>query len=302
MPLIIDGPQDTDLGTWDQLIDEVLLHLAGYTEDQESYGRLAVACGATDQSLTLDDVSQFSRGLVEIDEELLFVQRKDEANGRLAAVIRGFRGSTAVAHPEGALLRDNPRFPRVAVRRALEATLRAMWPRLFAVDAVEIETTEGQDYELPAACSQVLTVEVAPYVGSADWNTLSHWSYNGSAPSNVSATGKSIRVRCGGGRVVRVKYARRPVVPEVGDDWDTTGLPDSCRDVVVLGACHRLMSMAEIGRGSQLSAEAQALNQTRPAGSGITIAKYFLALYEQRLTEEQLALHQQVQVRSHKRA
>jgi hypothetical protein len=302
MPLIIDGPADPDLGTWDQLIDEVILHLSGYTEDQESIGSVAAPVSAVDQSITVDDVSVFSRGIVEIGDELVYVQRIDTATSRLAAVVRGYRSSTATSHAVGKLVRDNPRFPRIAVRRALEQSLRATWPRLFAVDALELTTTQETLYALPEQCSGVLTVDVAASNDTDAWGPLSHWSYVGSAPSTVSATGKALKVLCGSGRQLRVVFSQRPVVPEVGEDWDTTGLPDSCRDVIVLGACYRLMTMAEVGRGSAVSAEAQALQQTRPAGSGVSLAKFFLGLYEQRVTEEQLSLQQQVRIRTHKGA
>lgn len=293
MPLVIPSPtpEPTGLLAWDELIDEVLLMLSGYTEDQETVGRLSADCSQLDQSLSVDDASIFSKGLAEVGEEIIYVQRTDTGASKLAAVVRGFRGSVAQAHEAGELVRDNPRFPRFSVRRALEQTVQSLWPRLFAVTTVELTTdTTGELEVVTDPRAQVLTVEYRDTTADR-WVPLRSWGFEAG----------QLRTDCGSGRLLRVRYATPPAVPAPGELFEVTGLRESARELVVLGACQRLTVGSEVGRGSAVAAEAQALQQTRPAGSGLTVAKYFLALFEEAVQREQMALQQQVRIRSHKR-
>ncbi len=63
------------------------------------------------------------------------------------------------------------------------------------------------------------------------------------------------------------------------DDFvDVTGLPDSCQDVIVYGACYRLLSFLDAGRINLSSAEAD-LNDTKiPSSAGSSVSKYVFAL------------------------
>jgi hypothetical protein len=94
------------------------------------------------------------------------------------------------------------------------------------------------------------------------------------------------------------------VVPDVlAYDYDdfvqTTGLPESCEDVIILGACHRLLSFTDTGRLQHETPEGDMQSAKIQMGSGTNVAKYIYALYSQRMTEEAGKLLRKYPVRVH---
>lgn len=82
-------------------------------------------------------------------------------------------------------------------------------------------------------------------------------------------------------------YAKAPQALSNGaDDFSTTGLPDSCEDLIGFGACYRLLPAYESARLQQDAIEASERSQNVPPGSAIGLSRYFYTLYQQRLTEE----------------
>jgi hypothetical protein len=84
------------------------------------------------------------------------------------------------------------------------------------------------------------------------------------------------------------------------DDFvDVTGLPDSCQDVIVYGACYRLLSFLDAGRINLSSAEADLNDTKNPYNAGSNASRYVFALFQQRLQEESLKLSDQFPIRIH---
>jgi hypothetical protein len=84
------------------------------------------------------------------------------------------------------------------------------------------------------------------------------------------------------------------------DDYaDVTGLPASSVEVVILGACYKLLSYVDAGRINLSSAEAD-LNDTKiPSTAGVASSRYIYALYQQRLSDEALKLQDKYPIRIH---
>ena len=103
------------------------------------------------------------------------------------------------------------------------------------------------------------------------------------------------------GRKVQVWYSALPVtMSNATDDFvDVTGLPESCRDVVVLGAAYRLLSYLDTGRINLTSAEADLADAKLPSTAGASSSKYVFALYQQRLMEEAVKLQDRYPIRVH---
>jgi hypothetical protein len=77
------------------------------------------------------------------------------------------------------------------------------------------------------------------------------------------------------------------------DDYSTvTTLPASTADVMVLGALARLVLSAESARTQVATVEANARDDKIQPGSATSLAKTWLALYQQRLQSEVKALQQ----------
>jgi hypothetical protein len=103
------------------------------------------------------------------------------------------------------------------------------------------------------------------------------------------------------GRTVQVYYSTIPTnLTNDSDDFATvTGLPESSRDVVTLGAAYRLLSYIDTGRINLSSAEADLADTKLPSTAGASASKYVFALYQQRLNEESVKLQDRFPVRLH---
>ena len=103
------------------------------------------------------------------------------------------------------------------------------------------------------------------------------------------------------GRTVRVVYATDPVAFSANTDvyTTTTGLPESTRDVVVLGAAYRLLAFLDPARASQVSPQADETDSKRPYVASQSATKQLYALYTQRLNEETKAQQQNYPPRVH---
>ena len=85
-----------------------------------------------------------------------------------------------------------------------------------------------------------------------------------------------------------------------GDDFNfTTGLPESCKDVVVIGTTHRMLSMIEPGRLTFTNPEGETQSERIQYGAGTNVVKYLFALYQQRLNEESKKLSRKHPIRVH---
>ncbi len=103
------------------------------------------------------------------------------------------------------------------------------------------------------------------------------------------------------GRTVQVYYTTTPnTLDNPTDDFaDVTGLPASSVEVVILGACYKLLSYVDAGRINLSSAEAD-LNDTKiPSTAGVASSRYIYALYQQRLNDEALKLQDKYPIRIH---
>ncbi len=119
--------------TLSNLVDEVLINLAGYTYQQErtTYLRTAVT-GTTSSSasptvLALGSTESVGKGIVEIDEELMWIDTFDRVanTATVSPYGRGYLGSTASTHAADSKVTISPVFPRNSVKKAINDTVRS---------------------------------------------------------------------------------------------------------------------------------------------------------------------------------
>jgi hypothetical protein len=290
----------------EDMIEEVLLNLEGFVGDQDVYGTLSDDLTTSTMEFvvngaTYPDGSGFSTGMVEIGTELVYVQEIDRTTGEFSGVLRGFRGTTPVAWPAGTLMRNNPRFPRHAVIRAINDTIKSLYPKLFAVKKREI-TIQGSvtQYDMPADTLGILSVQILMPGASKLWVRSSRWSFDTTGGSNT-ATGKAINIfDAASGRPVQIVYTAEPSALEIGDDFTAiTGLPDWIRETVIFGACWRLSSFVDSARVAATSAEQTLLQGQSQVGSGTNLAKYFLGMFQQRLLESEARIKREYPAQRH---
>ena len=295
--------------TFDQLVDEVKSNLQGYTlrQDRITYVSNANGLTTTSSAITVGSASNLAKGIIEIDDELIWIDNFDKQNNVLNVAPgfgRGYMGTTASPHTQYAQVTLAPTFPRVTIKKALNDTIRSLYPKLFAVGSTTFTFNAAQvTYPLPDDCREVLYMSWQTTGSSKEWLPIRKWRFDPLANTPTFNTQKTINLyeNIQPGRTVKVWYTMVPDTMDANtDDFvDVTGLPDSCQDVIVYGACYRLLSFLDAGRINLSSAEAD-LNDTKiPSSAGSSVSKYVFALFQQRLQEEALKLSDQFPIRIH---
>lgn len=285
------------MAQFEDLIQEVLLNLEGYAGDTDIYGTLHAAVGASDSTFRVDgavyaDGSGFSTGLLEVGDELIYTQQLDRTTGTFTGALRGWRGTTAAAHAANTLVRNNPRFPRAAVKRAINDTITSLHPNVPAIRTYEFTYKGAQvRYDLPEDVRNVIQVSYFPPGASKSWETCKRWNFDLTGGS-TSVTGRALDVWDAlPGRKVQVVYQAEPVaLTNASDDFTTSGLFDWARDLVIYGACYRLAAFIDSARTINNTAEQGMINAKGLYGSGAlssgqNLSKYFFNLYQQRLQD-----------------
>jgi hypothetical protein len=70
------------MATFGQMTDEVSRKLAGYTLRQDRQTHLTVAVNTTAVSITVSSATNISTGVIQIDDELIYVDSYDRNKGR----------------------------------------------------------------------------------------------------------------------------------------------------------------------------------------------------------------------------
>lgn len=282
--------------TLDQLVVKVQQNLMGFTLNQLSVSELAAPMTSSATTFTCDtgSVTNLSRGLVEIDDELILVKAYDDTSG-VASVMgltngRGAQGTTAASHSVNALVTSNPPFPRARIKEAINRAIEALYPDLvvfattdFSYNAVQVE------YELPAATDQVWYV-VGRWVGPEKVSgPMPNWRYNPKAYTTDFASGKSIQLfdAIVPGQNVRVVYSKPPAMLSAGsDDFTLTGYDDRIHDLVVWDACKRLLPAVLAARLQQQAVEATERAELVSARDITAAVQMYASYYAERLERE----------------
>ena len=296
------------MATFGSITDEVVRKLAGFTLRQDRQTHLTAAITATATSITVASANNISTGIIQIDDELIYVDSYDRNSGVLSIPPygRGYNGTSAATHQNGARVTVSPTFPSVDVKDAINETLLATFPDLYTTGTHTFSFSPAKStYALPNEVETVLGVAYETTGPSKEWLPVRGYRVDPMANTTAFGSRNSITLLSGveSGRTVQVFYSSAPAVMDTAnDDFEiTTGLPESCKDVIILGASARLASFIDPGRLTYSSAEADAMSNVvnRSYGSGTNTSKYLLALYQQRLQEESRKLQDRTPIRIH---
>ncbi|WP_413114801.1 hypothetical protein ACK1X7_07285 [Streptomyces sp. CY1] len=292
------------MATFDQIIIRVRQQLQGYTLSQASVSELAAPMSAADTSFQCDasTVTNLSRGLVEIDDELVLVKTFDATSGVVSVMGlangRGVEGTTAASHAAHALVTSDPAFPRQRIKEAINDTVTGLYPHLVVFSTTEITYNAAQvEYELPADVDDVWYV-VARTVGPSKVSQpMPDWRYNPKARTADFISGKSIQLfdAITPGQPVRIVYAKPPAPLVAGsDDFAVTGYPSRMTDLVVYGALKRLLPALESARLQQQAVEATERAPLVPPSSAAKAVNLYASLYAERLEEERALMFAEI--------
>ncbi len=106
------------------------------------------------------DAQCIGKGVIEIDDELIWIDTFDKANNNLTVAPgfgRGFQGTTAAPHAQYAQVTLAPTFPRVSIKKAINDTINSYYPKLWAVSYTTFTFNASQTtYALPDDAEQIL--------------------------------------------------------------------------------------------------------------------------------------------------
>lgn len=295
--------------TFSQMTSEVQSNLQGYSLRQDRITWLATAGGisATDLTIKIGSADNLAKGIVQIDNELIWVNSFDRQNLTLNVAPgfgRGYQGTTPSPHAENAQVILTPTFPVTMIQQAINDAINSLYPKLFQVASTTFTFNAAQiAYPLPDDARDVLYISWQTPGPSKEWLPVSHWRIDRMANVPAFDTTKTVNIyeKIVPGRTVQVYYSTIPSnLTNSSDDFAAvTGLPESSRDVVTLGAAYRLLSYIDTGRINLSSAEADLADTKLPSTAGASASKYIFALYQQRLQEESNKLQDRFPIRLH---
>lgn len=283
--------------TFADLVTRVRQQIMGYAKDQAALSELAQPMTAADTSFTVatSTIGNVSQGLVEIGDELILVKSYDPTSGTVqvmgGANGRGAEGTVAADHAELSLVTSDPRFPRARIKEEVNNAILGTYPSLVGFGYTTISNVSVVfEYPMPAEATDVWAVADQTVGPSQVWMQGLNARFNPTADPTAFPTGKSIQLwdPVTPGRSMRVKYTKAPgALSADGDDFEAvSGLPDRCADLIVWGACSRLLPAYEGARLQQQAIEATERAPLVPPKSAVQVAAYYYQMYQQRLEEE----------------
>ena len=293
--------------TLNEMVDEVRSSLAGYTLRQDRISYLTSAINTTDLALSIGSSANLAKGVIEVDDELIWIDNFSQTNSVLNAAPgfgRGYQGTTASPHAQYAQITLSPTFPRLMIKKAINDVINSLYPKLWSVASTTFTFNASQTtYPLPDDVESILYMSWQTTGSSLEWLPINRWRADPMANIATFNTQNTVNIyeNIQPGRTVQVWYTTEPNTLDANtDDYaDVTGLPASSVEVVILGACYKLLSYVDSGRINLSSAEAD-LNDTKiPSTAGVASSRYIYALYQQRLNDEALKLQDKYPIRIH---
>lgn len=271
------------------MVEGILDHLYGHSATQDASTELNTDIAEDALSFTVDDSSAMSRGLIEVDTELMDVKSVDLTSGAVSLYTRGrgVRGSTAAAHTAGARVRISPVIPYHSVVREVNAELAALFPRICAVASTEFDASATTvTYDLPADAVMVLDVRWRNSLG--EWERVRQWGVDFSQNTTDHATGTTVKAVTPDVGKIRVIYGKPfASLGSLDETLESVGVQESLEDVIRMGAALRLLPSMDLARLSVISVPAADANNKPPQpGTGITVAREIRQQYTARLVQE----------------
>jgi len=302
--------------TLKNMIDEVSMNLSGYTltQDRSTYLKTAVTAvassGASPTSLSLGSTENVGKGILEINEELMWVDTYDRI-GNTATVApygRAYLGTTLAAHAVDDKVTISPTFPRFTIKRAINDTITALGSSIFAASTTTITSNAAvSTFRLPATgdslnIRNILSIAYQSIGPSKEWVPIRSWRADLNANTTSFDSGQTVSIygTVPPGRTIQIVYSKdpSPFTTTINATYTTlaalnnqvfttiTGLPESCKDLTILGTTYRLLTNLDPARASMVSPQADETDSKRPYGSSQSLTKNIYALYNQRLAEE----------------
>jgi len=274
--------------------------LQGYSRNQEQITWLSQAMTAVDTMFFIDPgtASAMSRGLVEIDDELLTISTFNALAGTATVAAgqngRGVENTTPAFHDLNAIITMDPDYPRQRITEAINDTINAVYPDLYVMSSFEFPKTAARyEYSMPIDAEMVYKVTADTIGPSKVKFQAQRWRFNPQAQNDAASgltTGKTIEVmdQIVPGRTIRVMYIKKPGTLSLNSDpfEATTGFPERYVDMIQFGAVSRLLLGLEPARLQQKSVESTERAPLVPTGAANQATMMFQRRFQERFDQE----------------
>jgi len=289
------------MATLQSMIDETQGLVRGYTRIMEQSTHIQEALLNADWvdnvsgkgKVQVHDIGQMARGIVEIDDEMIFVDSIDPttANIIIAPYGRGYSSTVRASHTANSRIVLNPVFPRYQIKDAINNTILSLRGSLYGIRTVNFPFVAAvSGYELPYDTYRTFKAEWKIVGPSKIYSRIKGWRYNPNADTDTFPSGKNIELYdvITPGRTVHVITSTElQELNNNSDDFEeTSNLPLSCKDMIIFGAAARLLSAVDISRLDNFTMEANTLDAKVAQNSAMRSSQYLYSLFEKRKAEE----------------
>ena len=287
------------------LVDRTVQNLLAGTVEERN--KIASSLDASTSAVPIEYSlgSLREQTVFQVDSELMYVWEVNTANKTLT-VERGFGGTTAATHADGAIVTVNPKFPRWQVLQALNdelADLSSPMNGLFQMKTVDL-MYNGSDrmVNLTGVTSMIDLYDVRLRYMADDYPVIRDVRLMRDMPTGDFASGIALafdgQVRSG---LLRVSYKDKytSFVSEAST-LVSTGASAELADLLVLGAQIRLLASREVKRNFIESQGDTRRADEVPAGAMNASVTNLLRLRRDRIQAEAARLNRQYPTRIRK--
>lgn len=216
--------------------------------------------------------------------ELVRVITVDPANLQ-CTVKRAVLGSTAASWVATTCeIQVEPEYLRSSIIREINNTIQSFPPDIWSYDTLTttVNTQYVDGYALPAGAVGVVSVQYLPAGYTNSWQKMRRWRYD-SALNELTVLQLMEPAQS-----LKIQYRQYPalLVTDANSLIGTAHLTDTCRDLIVLGALHKLLLGRAAGRLVDDRAETLSNSSQRTADPVMAAVRQIYALYQQRLVAE----------------
>jgi hypothetical protein len=212
--------------TLTDMINEVAMNLSGYTLVQDRATHITENVAATASTIAAPITLKFAstdsigKGIIEIDEELIWIDNYDRV-GNTATVSpygRGYLGTTLAAHTAGTKTTISPTFPYFVIKRTINDTINSIGSSIFAASTTTITSNAAVSaFRLPTTGAtlnirDVLSIAYQTIGASKEWLPIRSWRLDNNANTTAFTSGQTISVydNIPSGRTIQIVYATEP--------------------------------------------------------------------------------------------
>jgi hypothetical protein len=287
------------------LVDRTVQNLLAGTVEERNKIASSLDASTTSVPIEYSLGSLREQSVFQVDAELMYVWEVNTASKTLT-VERGFGGTTAATHADGAIVTVNPKFPRWQVLQALNdelADLSSPMNGLFQMKTLDI-SYNGSDRQvnLTGVTSMIDLYDVRWRYTSDDYPVVRNYRLMRDMPTSDFPSGYVLTLdEPVMSSTIRVIY--KDAYTGFSSEASTlasTGASSSLADLLVLGAQIRLLASREVKRNFIESQGDTRRADEVPAGAMNASVTNLLRLRRDRIQAEAARLNRQYPTRIRK--